>query len=297
MAKRSILHMLAPGGTISPFDVNMAVDAGYDIAVPYTNVTLDMVGGLVQDAIFSRPPKQFSATGVFIGGYDVNLAANMLESARKAVVPPFEASVFADPNGAYTTSAALVALIRKTLEIRTGSGLEGRSVMIYGGGPVGLCAAVLVAQEGANPTLVRLTQSSKQDAIAEFTKRYSIDLASAKGHTDEDKASSLQAAHVAVCTAKAGVRILTRQLLDRAPELLVAADVNAVPPSGIEGVAAGDNGVEFETAVTKVAAIGALAIGKLKYDVQHGLFERMLDSDQAVYLDFPDAYSLAAQHV
>lgn len=297
MAKRSILHMLAPGGNVSPFDVNMAVDAGYDIAVPYTNVTMDTVAGLVQDAIFSRPPKQFSVTGVFIGGYDVNLAANMLESARKAVVPPFEASVFADPNGAYTTSAALVALIRKTLETRTGGGLAGRNVMIYGGGPVGLCAAVLVAQEGANPTLVRLTQSSKQDAIVDFTKRYSVDLAFAKGHTDEDKAVSLQTAHVAVCTAKAGVRILTRQLLDRAPELLVAADVNAVPPSGIEGVGAGDNGVEFDTAVAKVAAIGALAVGKLKYDVQHGLFKLMLDSDQVVYLDFPDAYRLAAQHV
>ncbi len=111
MAKPRILHMLAPGENVSPFDVNMAVDAGYDVIVPYRGVSVDSVASLIQDAIFSRPPKRFNYTGAFIGGYDVNLAADMLAQAKKAMVPPFEISVCADPNGAYTTSAALVALV------------------------------------------------------------------------------------------------------------------------------------------------------------------------------------------
>ncbi|MGB8515750.1 MAG: methylene-tetrahydromethanopterin dehydrogenase N-terminal domain-containing protein, partial [Pseudolabrys sp.] len=54
---KHILHMLTPLRHISPFDVNMALDAGYDAAIPYTEVTLGDVSGLVQDAMFSRPPK------------------------------------------------------------------------------------------------------------------------------------------------------------------------------------------------------------------------------------------------
>ena len=57
MADKNILHMVTPLKHMSPFDVNMALDAGYDAVVTYTGVTLDEVTGLVQDAIFSRPPK------------------------------------------------------------------------------------------------------------------------------------------------------------------------------------------------------------------------------------------------
>ena len=46
--------MISPQGNVSPFDVNMACDAGYDLVIPYTTVNLTDVKGLVQDAIFSR---------------------------------------------------------------------------------------------------------------------------------------------------------------------------------------------------------------------------------------------------
>ena len=46
--------MISPQENVSPFDVNMACDAGYDLVIPYTNVNLTDVKGLVQDAIFSR---------------------------------------------------------------------------------------------------------------------------------------------------------------------------------------------------------------------------------------------------
>src|ERR1700730_10509403 len=105
MADKNILHMVTPLKHMSPFDVNMALDAGYDAVLPYASVTLDEITGLVQDAIFSRPPKTGVRTGFFIGGRNASLALDMLETAKKALVPPFGISFLADPSGSFTTAA------------------------------------------------------------------------------------------------------------------------------------------------------------------------------------------------
>ena len=294
MAKPKILHMLDPRSNVSPFDVNMAVDAGYEVVVPYSGVGAGDVTGLVQDAIFSRPPGRYNDTGVFIGGHDVNLAADMLEQARGAMVGPFEVAVMADPNGAYTTSAALVALMEKHLQARTGAGLEGRSVQILGGGPVGLSTAVLVARSGARPRLVRLTEMTpaRAEPVERFGNRYGVDLPWVTGRDDAEKLAALESADVAVCCAKAGVQILSAELMARCETLRVAADVNAVPPSGVEGLGVTDDGTELSSGAL---GIGALAIGGVKYKVQRGLLERMMEADRAVVLDFPDAFELARE--
>ena len=264
--------------------------------VPYARVSADDVAGLVQDAIFSRPPGRFNETGIFIGGHDVNLAAEMLERARGAMVPPFEVAVLADPNGAYTTSAALVALVSKHLVARTGRGLEGRNVQILGGGPVGLCTAVLASREGAHPRLVRLTEMTpgKEAPVERFARRYEVELPWTARRDDAEKIAALESAEVAVCCAKAGVQILSAEVLAQCTALVVAADVNAVPPAGIEGLSVSDDGAELPGGAL---GIGALAIGGVKYKVQRGLLERMLSADHAVVLDFPDAFDLAQEVV
>lgn len=297
MAKRKILHMLSPATNVSPFDANMAADAGYETILPYTGVGSDEVADLVQDAIFSRPPKNAGSTGVFIGGWDVNEAAAMFGKARKAMVPPFELSVFADPNGAYTTSAAMAALVEHCLKKSDGNGLKGRQIKIFGGGPVGLCAAVLLAQQKAKPTLVRLTKSAKKDSADRFAERYEVEISSVNGQTDEQKVEAVQDADVIIASAKAGICVVPKTVLDTASALKAVADVNAVPPAGIDGVNAMDNGAELAVSGGTVAAIGALAIGKIKYDVQHGLFKRMMESDEVQFIDFPEAYEFALQHV
>lgn len=290
--------MLVPGDNVSPFDVNMAADAGFSVIVPYRGVTADRVTALVQDAIFSRPPKRFNDTGAFIGGHDVNIAADMLTKASEAMVPPFEISVFADPNGAYTTAAALVALVEHHLRAKTDSGFADRDVEIFGGGPVGLCTAVLVAQQGGRPRLVRLTEMSpeREEAVAHFGQRYGVDLPWTKGQTDDEKCATLESADVVIAAAKAGIEVISRAVLESASKLLVAADVNAVPPAGIAGVSPTDNGVDLKT-TSGAVGIGALAVGNIKYNVQQGLFKVMLEADHPVVLDFPDAYQLAARHV
>jgi methylene-tetrahydromethanopterin dehydrogenase len=116
MAHPRILHMITPLKHMSPFDVNMALDAGYDAAIPYTSVTIEDVTGLVQDAIFSRGPEGVKRTGMFIGGKRAIEALDMMKRAKAAMVPPFEISVFADPAGSFTTAAAMVACAETALK-------------------------------------------------------------------------------------------------------------------------------------------------------------------------------------
>jgi methylene-tetrahydromethanopterin dehydrogenase len=123
-----ILYFLVPGSNISPFDVTLAADAGFDQVIPLTGVRPETVTAIVQDAIFCRPPGRFNDTGIFIGGRDVHMATDMFQSARKAMVGDFRVGVFADPNGAYTTAGSVVALIERAIQQRTGAGLEGRVV-------------------------------------------------------------------------------------------------------------------------------------------------------------------------
>jgi methylene-tetrahydromethanopterin dehydrogenase len=72
--------------------------------------------------------------------------------------------------------------------------------------------------------------------------------------------------------------------------LLVAADVNAVPPYGVEGLNLMDYGVELSSGAL---GIGPLAIGDVKYKTESGLFQRMATSDTPLSLDFRDAFTLA----
>ena len=74
MQKVSILHLITAAKNASPFDVNMAYDAGFDKIMPYTNVELAEVEALTQDAMFSRSPSGIKREALFFGGRDMHLA-------------------------------------------------------------------------------------------------------------------------------------------------------------------------------------------------------------------------------
>lgn len=292
MAQR-LLYFLVPGTHISPFDVTIAADAGFDQVIPLTGVKPEDVPGLAQDAIFCRPPGRFNDTGIFIGGRDVHLATDMFLAAKNAMVGDFRVGLFADPNGAYTTSASVVARVEEALRLRTGDGLAGRRVAVFGTGPVGLCTAVLAALQGGQVTLCQLTASRHERAARRFCERYEVDVGWASADTAGAKRGLLEGLEVALCTARAGVRVLDREILDGARALLVAADVNAVPPSGIEGVEAHDDAIPRELTGGTVTALGALAIGRLKYRTQFGLYRLIQTAPAPALLDFPQAFAFA----
>jgi methylene-tetrahydromethanopterin dehydrogenase len=294
MARKHILHMLTPLKHMSPFDVNMALDAGFDAVIPYVGLTPGEVTGLVQDAIFSRPPDAGVDTGIFIAGNDVSLALDMFDAAKKAMVPPFQVSVFADPAGSFTTAAAMVAKVEKTLAKTFERSLKDVKIAIFGAtGVVGFCTAVIAAREGARVTLVGHDGIERVKKVAaEIKSRFGVDVDTADGSTDERKKAVAEASEVILSCAKAGVQVISKTQM-KGSGLLIAADVNAVPPPGIEGLAVNTNGDPLEA--TKAVGIGPLAIGSVKYKVEFGLFKRMIDADKVVTFDFQDAFSLARE--
>lgn len=301
MEKRAIIHMIDPMPHNSPFDLNMAADAGFEVLFPYSNVKLEEVNGLVQDAIFSRGPAGVKRTGVFIGGRDIGLAMGMLDAARKAMVPPFEVSVFADPSGAFTTAAALVACVERELKNKHGLALQGQRAIVFGGtGPVGLATAVIASLAGADTTIVDpFNIETALQKATEYNKLCGCNLHGTYASSDADKARLVTHADIVFCTAKAGVQVLTAEILADAQQLKVAGDVNAVPPLGIEGIKLKHFGEPLVHAVNSKGAvgIGALAVGDVKYQLQNRLLALMLETDKPVYLDFRDAFQRARELV
>lgn len=294
-----LLHMFNPTKNVSPFDVNMAYEADFDGVIPYAEVSLEDIHGLTQDTIFSRGPTGARRTGIFIGGRDFALAEDMLEAARNAMVPPFEVSVFADPSGAFTTAAAMMAAVEAAVRKQGQGTLEGKNVQIYGGtGPVGICAGVLAARSGAQVSLVshRGEDYARSEATDPYNKRYGVEMIPANGRTAAAIERLLPKAHVVIGAAKAGVQVLSSKQLGQAKQLVVAADVNAVPPAGIEGIGLHDDKKVIEATPSKAVGIGALAIGDLKYKVHYRLFQNMINAEKALYLSFAEAFDVAREY-
>ncbi len=297
MEKRSILHMLDPMPNNSPFDINMAMDAGFDVLMPYSNVKLDSVYRLTQDAIFSRGPAGVKRTGIFIGGRDLGLAMDMLDTCQQAMVPPFEVSVFADPSGAFTTAAALVACVEKELKAKHGKELKDCTALVFGGtGPVGIATGIIASLAGAETALVdHLSQDTAEDIAKAYNRRFGCTLKGACASSDADKIKLVANIDLIFCVAKAGVQVLSAAVLKEAKQLKVAGDVNAVPPLGIDGVKRNDLGAPLLHAINAQGAVGvgALAVGNVKYNLQHEMLKLMLDTDKPLYLDFREAFNKA----
>lgn len=296
--KPFILHFITTQKHFSPFDANMATDAGYDNIFTYTDVTLDEITGLVQDAIFSRGPRGVWRTGIFIGGRDMDMAMAMLDKAKKAMFPPFQVSLFADPSGAFTTGAALSAYVVSTCHEKFETTMKGKRVVVFGAtGPVAGCASIMLAKEGADVRLVAHRDVAKTQALAsKYSKAYDVNLGCVDGTDDAKKTAIIAEAEVLLCCAAAGVQVIPTSMLKHAKHLLVAADVNAVPPTGIEGVDAMSDAKPIPGAEWAVG-LGALAIGSRKYNLQKAMFQMMLESDTNVTLDFLSAFNVARKSI
>ena len=293
MEKVSILHLITSAKNASPFDVNMAFDAGFDKIMPYTLVEMSEVAGLVQDAIFSRGPSGIKRESVFIGGRDIDVAMDMLNVAKKAMVPPFEVSVFADPSGAFTTAAAMMAKVEQHLIKNFGGDLSGRRVSVFGAtGPVGGCTAVIAAKYGAEVNMIsHRSLGDVQVKVDSYNARYGINIKAVYGASDNSKINVLKNTDIALCAAAAGVQVLSLAQMAQAKDIKIVADVNAVPPVGAEGVDVFADGVAITG--TNAFGIGALAIGNVKYKTQHNLLKSMLESENKQYLDFLSAFEMA----
>ena len=286
--------MFSPQENVSPFDVNMACDAGYDAIIPYTNVTLPDIKSLVQDAIFSRSLSNAKKTGIFICGKDVSLALDMMDSAKQSMVPPFEVSVFPDPAGSFTTAAAMVACTEKTLREKFNTTLKNKEIVIYGGkGIVGGISAVMCSEAGAHCKIIGYDGiSNVQKKADEYKKRFGVDVTPADGSNDKLNSSYLPDAEIIFCAARAGTEVINNEQIKLAKNAMVIADVNAVPPAGISGVELKDDDTKHSCGAL---SIGPLTSGDLKVKTQYKMFEKMCTTDKPLYLNFDEALNVARE--
>jgi hypothetical protein len=97
------------------------------------------------------------------------------------------------------------------------------------------------------------------------------------------------AADLVLSAGPAGVNLVPRSAWTGRGLLQAVADVNAVPPAGIEGIDAPDNGTERDG----VLCFGALGIGGLKMKAHRAAVARLFERNDQV-LDAEEIHDIAA---
>jgi methylene-tetrahydromethanopterin dehydrogenase len=175
--------------------------------------------------------------------------------------------------------------------------MKDKKVYIFGGtGPVAICAGLLGSRLGAKVALVSHQRKSIADDVAEkYNKRFGAHMVGVEGSSPDGITDLLQDADIVLSAARAGIQVLSQKMLRSAPRMVVAADVNAVPPLGIEGIGVLDMGKVLTETPKQAVGIGALAIGDVKYKVHTRMFELMINADKPLYLSFPEAFDVARE--
>ena len=229
---RKLLLQLDTSPHPSVFDRIVALDAGADEVMSYGGVTPDAVRDLVHGCIFTRGPKDLRNTAIFIGGTDMPAGERLLEAVQKAFFGPMRVSVMLDSNGSNTTAAAAVAKLQQAAGTLTGQ----RAVVTAGTGPVGVRAAGLLARAGADVTVTsrRPVDPGLVDGLVAAFRRQRAggdDAGCARRRTRCSKGPALL-----LNAGPAGVQLVPRSAWAGRQGLRAAADVNAVPPAGVEGI-------------------------------------------------------------
>jgi hypothetical protein len=279
MSKRTILIQLDTDPQPSTFDGVVAVDAGVEVLLRHGGVTPDNVQALVYGAIFTRGMDDLKSTALFIGGSDVAAGEAVLAKIRKTFFGPMRVSVLMDSNGANTTAAAAVLAALKHVKPA-----EAATTVLGGTGPVGQRAARLLAAAGAE---VRVGSRSQERAAAVCreisAKNSAARLTPIAAGTPAEIAQALSGCQAVIAAGAAGAQIVPAEMLDSAPSIKLAIDLNAVPPLGIAGIEPTDKAKDRGG----VVCYGALGVGGTKMKIHRAavakLFERndlLLDAEE-----------------
>lgn len=280
---RKILLQLDSDRLPSVFDAITAYDAGVDVLLQYGGVEPEEVRDLVYGAMFTRGVGDLQNSAVFIGGADVGVGEAMLREVRNAFFEPLHVSVMLDANGCNTTATAAVAKILSAQDV------TGKKVVVLAGtGPVGQRAAALLAKEGAEVVLTSRSMDRAAAVCESIQERFDVQVTPSVA-TDADTARSvLEGACGVLCAGAAGVSLVPEAVWKGHPTLKVLADVNAVPPLGVEGADPTFDGKEIGDKMF----FGALGIGDFKMEVHRRCIVRLFEANDIV-LDVEEIAALA----
>ena len=296
---RKILIQLDGDPQPSTFDSVVAVDAGADVLLRHGNVTPDAAVPLVHGAMFTRGGDDLASTAIFVGGSDVAAAEAVFDRVRTTFFGPVRVSVLLDPAGANTTASAAVVAAGRHLPLGDPAAAATlRAVVLGGTGPVGQRVARLLARKGVAVTVASRSLSRAEqvcERIASAVPGSRLEPVLADGAITAETlrpgtplAAALATADLIVAAGAAGVTLLgttgrglvDRGLVDRGlvDRVVVLIDLNAVPPAGIEGIAATDKARQEGTAVV----YGALGVGGTKMKIHRAAIRRLFESNDAV---------------
>jgi threonine dehydrogenase-like Zn-dependent dehydrogenase len=271
---RKLLLQLDSSRLPSVFDRVVALDAGADEVLSYGGVAEGDVRDLIHGCIFTRGPKDLKNTAAFIGGADMTAGEQLLAAARKAFFGPFTVSLMLDSNGSNTTAVAAVAKMQQAA-----GDVRGKRVLIVAGtGPVGIRAAGLFAKAGAEVIITSRKADAGEQARDLVVKRFGGTVRTVTMPNAGEAVRACKDAELVLNAGPAGVMLVPKEAWANRPGLKVIADVNAVPPLGVEGVETMDDGVVKEG----VICFGALAIGNLKMKVHKACIARLFERNDLV---------------
>jgi len=290
---RKVFIFLDTDKHASPFDILTTIDIFPDATIlKYEDVTVEDAEKIIYDAMFPRGPEGAKHTKIFINGRDFKRVNEILEKAKKCMFPPFELAIIIDPRGAYTTATAAVA---KTLElslVKGFGGLENKAVTILAGtGPVGQTAARLYASEKANVIVTSRDLQRASSVVTKINEEFEGErVRGVEAQTSDEIGKAIENAEIILSTGAAGTQLLPLDVLkEYGKKCRIVADINAIPPLGVEGLKSEADGEEI---LPNVFGIGALAIGKLKNKVEAKLIKRAAEEPRGIF-DYRMAYEIA----
>ncbi len=288
---KKILGYVSPERIPSLFDLIVAYDSGADVVIPYGNITLGDIKDIVYGCVFTRKPDDLKNTAIFIGGHDVVKSEELLDSALSVFrqLPEFfRISVAIDPDGAYTTASACVAKVKKAIDTR----IKGMNAVILAGtGPVGQKAAILLAKEGCNVRITSRNFEHAKTVCNSIKEKYNIEISPFEAKDEGSFENAVSDSDIVISTGPEGICLLPIAVWSKFKRIKVMADVNAVPPQGIEGV-----DVQAAKEIRGKILIGALSVGNLKMKCHREIVKRLFE-EKGVIFDLDMAYNIACRLV
>ena len=271
---RKILLHLDSSPLASVFDRIVAYDGGADEVISYAGIGVDAVRDLVHGAIFTRGPKDLHQTAIFIGGTDMHAGEQLLGAVQQTFFGPMRVSVMLDSNGSNTTAVAAVArLVQAAGDVR-----GRRAVVVAGTGPVGTRAAGLLARAGANVAITSRHADEADRVAAHIRDRFGGAVEAIVITDPSQLAPALGGAELLLNAGPAGVQLVPRAAWAGVRSLRAVADLNAVPPLGIDGIEVTDSSADR----SGVRTFGALGVGNFKMKVHKRCIAKLFERNDLV---------------
>ncbi|MEM8736013.1 MAG: NAD(P)-dependent methylenetetrahydromethanopterin dehydrogenase [Planctomycetota bacterium] len=300
MSKPKILFQLDSDAVSSSFDAVVAIDAGVEHLLQYSEIRPDTVVPLVHGGMFTRGPADLKNTAIFVGGSDVQLGVEIGDKIRSAFFGPIRVSTMLDGNGANTTASAAVLCGARHQELS-----EMDALVLGATGPVGTRVSELILAGGGRVRLASRTQAKADQLASHIADGIANGIANGDSESPSDavsRMSTLSSAdveqlgeHVNQCSVvfgcgAAGIELVDAAMLDAAGNLQVAIDLNAVPPAGLGGIEATDKAIERGSRVD----YGALGVGGLKMKIHKACIQRLFESNDQ-FLDTQEIFDIGQE--